>query len=373
VFTVITLQLIDYGRSPDVLSNLLTSRIKSLKNIITKRGQENVLNLLFTAPFSSDSVLQILQEKGYKAIVVDNDSMDLSKDTCLNIEQGAVKTQIIVSGITCASCVAAIEKRIVVTDGVIQDSVSVSLIPPKVELMHFKSIITPEQVANIIEEMGYTICGIESISLNFADQSQEQSADFLIGGMSCSSCVAAIEKGLQEVEMGIMEVNVSLLTHKAKVVYNPQLIGLRDIKDKIEDMGYTVSIANGNEFDLIMHNMDHKEFENLYYQMMWSLFFVIPTFFISMIIMMVLPDGNALKMWFMQNIVPGLTVSDLLLFILATPVQFGLGWRFFDGAFRSLVYAKTANVRYFHGLILDGCTGGPRYGDNVLVFSVFID
>jgi Cu+-exporting ATPase len=65
-----------------------------------------------------------------------------------------------------------------------------------------------------------------------------------------------------------------------------------------------------------------------------------------MIIMMVLPDGNVLKMWFMQDIVSGLTISDLLLFILATPVQFGLGWRFFDGAFRSLVFAKTANVRY---------------------------
>lgn len=107
--------------------------------------------------------------------------------------------------------------------------------------------------------------------------------------------------------------------------------------------------------------------------MIWSLFFVIPTFFISMIIMMVIPDGNAIKMWFMRNIVPGLTVSELLLFILATPVQFGLGWRFFDGAFRSLVYAKTANVRYFHCLILDGCIGGTRYWNYVLVFSVFID
>ena len=347
VFTVTTLKLINCKRSVHLVSNLLISRIKSLKNIISQRGQDNVLFLLFSAPFSSDSVLSILAEKGFEAIVLPSDSNDLVNDQGdILVDQGDIlKTVILVSGMSCTSCVAGIVNCLKGADGVVPDSVSVSLIPSKVELSHFK-YTSPQQIANIIEDMGYTICGIESILLNATNYPQEKIADFMIGGMSCSSCVASIENVLKQDGMGVLEVNVSLLTHRAKVVYNPQIIGVRDIKNQIEDMGFTASIVMENDFDHIVQNIDQREMKDLYYQWLWSLLFVIPTFFISMIIMMVLPDGNVLKMWFMQDIVSGLTISDLLLFILATPVQFGLGWRFFDGAFRSLVFAKTANVRY---------------------------
>ena len=58
-----------------------------------------------------------------------------------------------------------------------------------------------------------------------------------------------------------------------------------------------------------------------------GLIFAIPSFLISMVFMMI----PALEDYFMYEIIPGLDVSSLILFLLATPVQFVLGSRFYIG------------------------------------------
>ena len=345
-FHLMTLSLLDGNkRSVELVSSLLTSRIKSLKNVIVETGKENTLNLLFSAPFSEKAVISILAERGYQAVINTIDSLPLYKDQAdhrINVAN-LVKTQILISGMSCASCVSGIDNSLKNIIGVVKDSVSVSLLPPKAVLIHDSIVLSAQDVAKSIQDMGYTIGGIESISLETIDQSNQKIIKLLIQGLSCASCVSAVENGLKG-RLGILDSSVSLMAHEARVVYNPQLIGLRDIKDIIEDLGYSVSIWDENDLDLSAQNIDQKEFQSFYNRIIMSLVFVLPTFFVSMIIMMVLPDENSLRIWFMESIVPGLTISDLVLFLLATPVQFGLGWHFFNGAYRSLVYAKTANV-----------------------------
>lgn len=62
---------------------------------------------------------------------------------------------------------------------------------------------------------------------------------FQITGMTCSACSARIEKGLRKME-GVQEANVNLALEKAMVQYDPNVLKLSDIQQKVEDLGYGV-------------------------------------------------------------------------------------------------------------------------------------
>jgi len=49
---------------------------------------------------------------------------------------------------------------------------------------------------------------------------ESKTAEFAVGGMTCASCVARVEKGLKRVP-GVEHVSVNLATEKATVRANP--------------------------------------------------------------------------------------------------------------------------------------------------------
>ena len=57
---------------------------------------------------------------------------------------------------------------------------------------------------------------------------ESKQASLKIAGMTCSACVQTIEGHLKGVE-GVIEVAVSLLTNRALIRYDPEVIGLRQI------------------------------------------------------------------------------------------------------------------------------------------------
>ena len=58
-----------------------------------------------------------------------------------------------------------------------------------------------------------------------------------VGGMHCATCVSTVEKSLKKLD-GTIDVVVNLATEEAQIVYEPQKIGVNDIKSAIEDAGY---------------------------------------------------------------------------------------------------------------------------------------
>lgn len=62
---------------------------------------------------------------------------------------------------------------------------------------------------------------------------------FQITGMTCAACSARIEKGLKKME-GVKDANVNLALEKARVQYDPSVLKLSDIQQKVIDLGYGV-------------------------------------------------------------------------------------------------------------------------------------
>jgi len=64
-----------------------------------------------------------------------------------------------------------------------------------------------------------------------------QTCTMIVDGMTCSACQQTIENHLNSLD-GIKSATVSLLTHKATIKYNPKAIGIRNIIEEIEMLGF---------------------------------------------------------------------------------------------------------------------------------------
>jgi Cu+-exporting ATPase len=62
---------------------------------------------------------------------------------------------------------------------------------------------------------------------------------FAVTGMTCASCVRRIEKALQKVQ-GVSDASVNLATERAKVVYDPSVTGIEQLRAAVERAGYGV-------------------------------------------------------------------------------------------------------------------------------------
>lgn len=67
----------------------------------------------------------------------------------------------------------------------------------------------------------------------------EKQTELAITGMTCAACANRVEKGLQKMP-GVTEATVNFATEKASIVYNGEQASLKDMEQKVEQLGYGV-------------------------------------------------------------------------------------------------------------------------------------
>ena len=72
--------------------------------------------------------------------------------------------------------------------------------------------------------------------------------EFQVTGMTCAACSNRVEKGLSKLE-GVKEASVNLTLEQATVSYDADVLTLKDIENKVEDLGYGV-VTSKAEFDI---------------------------------------------------------------------------------------------------------------------------
>ncbi|KFV58568.1 Copper-transporting ATPase 2, partial [Tyto alba] len=236
-----------------------------------------------------------------------------------------------ITGMTCASCVSTIERNLQKEDGIV--SVLVALMAGKAEIKYKPEFIQPLEIAQLIQNLGFEATVIEDHA------ETEGNVELLITGMTCASCVHNIESKLMRTN-GIFYASVALATCKAHIQFDPEITGPRDIIKIIEEIGFHASVARRVPN---AHNLDHKkEIQQWRKSFLCSLLFGIPV--LILMIYMLIPNGEHHgSMVLEQNIIPGLSILNLLFFVLCTFVQFLGGWYFYVQAYKSLKH-KTANM-----------------------------
>ncbi|XP_038604066.1 copper-transporting ATPase 1 [Tachyglossus aculeatus] len=324
---------------------------------------------LLTSP---ETLREIIEDMGFDAslsemteptVVITQPSLDLpllpsgpepfSKTTTpvREKEEGATpsKCYIQVTGMTCASCVANIERNLRREEGIY--SVLVALMAGKAEVRYNPAVVQPPAIAEFIRELGFGATVMENAGEG------DGVLELTVRGMTCASCVHKIEATLMKTR-GILYSSVALATNKAHVKYDPEIVGPRDIIRTIENLGYEASLVKK---DRSASHLDHKrEIKQWRRSFLVSLFFCVPV--MGLMIYMMAMDHHLAdyhhqhrnltqeemadyqsSMFLERQILPGLSIMNLLSFLLCVPVQFFGGWHFYIQAYKALKH-KTANM-----------------------------
>lgn len=130
-----------------------------------------------------------------------------------------------ISGMTCAACVRAVEKAAGELEGVRSAAVNLSLENMIVD--YDEERVTIEDIIRAVESRGY--------GATLKEDMREVSIP--IRGMTCASCVRAVEKTIQKLD-GVAEVSVNLATETAQVKYDADKVRISSIKTAIKNAGY---------------------------------------------------------------------------------------------------------------------------------------
>ncbi|KAJ3317137.1 hypothetical protein HDU76_001326 [Blyttiomyces sp. JEL0837] len=292
-------------------------------------------------------------------------------------EQSKKRTEIAIHGMTCASCVATLENILKALPGV--ESTIVTLLPQRAIIVHDAYKVSVEEITTKVDDVGYEVLSTKSepvkspalkapvgssttlggddleaggpakddgggtTTVEIGDNVAWTTTKLSVTGMTCAACVVAIETSVKR-RAGVKDVSVSLMTHKATILHDPNLVGARDLIEMISDMGYDAALHTDVNAHEMSQKKDTEELQKYLRLTLYALTFAVPTIIVSMVIMMALPESNPVRRAFMTEILPGLTVEAFVGFLLATPVQFVIGWRFYRGAYKSLAYARAANM-----------------------------
>src|SRR5690606_24127461 len=134
-----------------------------------------------------------------------------------------------VDGMTCASCVARVEKAIRAVPGVASVNVNLATERATVDLGGKQDLVG---VIAAIEKAGYA--------------ARREALELQIEGMTCASCVARIEKGLLAVP-GVTSASVNLATERAAISYVAGAVTRAGLEDAIRATGYEVLGAAATE------------------------------------------------------------------------------------------------------------------------------
>jgi Cu+-exporting ATPase len=223
-----------------------------------------------------------------------------------SVGDSSARVDIGIHGMSCASCVSTVEGALAAVPGV-QKAV-VNLAAQRGTVHYDPNRVGPSALVKAIAGTGYTPL-VEKVTIP-------------ISGISCASCVATIERALNQAP-GVVSASVNLATNAATVEFLPPTITLQDLRRAIRDAGYEpLEVAEG------AHPGDHekaareREIRRLKTKLTVGIILTAPVIL------------GSLPGWF--SWVPKFLQNFWVLLVLTTPVQFWVGSQYYRGFWAAL-------------------------------------
>ena len=280
----------------------------------------------------AEKLAEIIEDRGFGATVVESKASKPEKKTRSGSTGRApsyATTTVAIEGMTCGACTSAVDGGFKNVEGVLR--FNISLLAERAVVTHEQSKISPEKIAEIIEDRGFG-AKILSTTFDVSDHAGSYSnAQFKIYGTMDSAAATALEEALLALP-GIKSAKLSLSTSRLSVSHQSNVTGLRAIVNAVEAAGYNALVADNDDNNAQLESLSKtREINEWRRAFKVSLSFAVPVFVIGMCLPM-LPsvDFGAIKIF------DGLYVGDIVCLILTIPVQFGIGRRFYVGGWKSL-------------------------------------
>lgn len=217
--------------------------------------------------------------------------------------QFLTQIELSIDGMTCAACAARIEKNLNKLPGV---KATVNFANEKARVNFDNSQIDAETLVSTIKKAGFEI--------------SPQSIQIQIGKMTCTACAEHVEKALKKLPGVTATVNVA--TEIAKVSFIPGQVQKENLIQAVVNAGYEASEINETS------RSEEKARRLAAYQSELRLFWISAALTLPLVLQM--------GVMFSENQENMDVLPRWLQWLLATPVQFWIGKRFYIGAWHAL-------------------------------------
>lgn len=259
-----------------------------------------------------------------------------------------------IKGMTCANCVATVERNLKKVDGVSNSAVNLS--SERATVAYDPGQTGIFDLVERIRRAGYDVA--------------EGQAEFLIKDLQDTIDAQRLEKNLAEVE-GVTKVSVNPSSAKVMLSYIPTVISQLEIRKSIKSFGFEAKIL-GETGEDVEAKAREEEIRNQRKLLIIGIIFTLPLFMLSMARdFMLIPASIGHQPWF-----------NWLMLALATPVQFYVGAQYYVGAYKSLrsgsanmdvLVAMGSSVAYFYSIpIVLGLLDGHLYFETSAVIITLI-
>jgi Cu+-exporting ATPase len=258
-----------------------------------------------------------------------------------------------ITGMYCANCVSTIERNLKKVHGVQSAAVNLASERAVVEFDSGK-VALPALIARV-ERAGYGIATGE--------------ADLIIKRLADDNDARRLEKALAKLD-GVLDANVSLASERARVKYVPTIVTQAEIRRAAATAGFE-ALELGGEVEDAEARARETEIAEQRRLLGVGLAFTTPLFLLSMAADLGLIPALAMQPWFM-----------VLLWALATPVQFYVGGQYYVGAYKSLrngsanmdvLVALGTSVAYFYSIfVVLGLVEGHAYFETAAVIITLV-
>lgn len=206
-----------------------------------------------------------------------------------------------IEGMTCAACATRIEKNLNKLSGV---EASVNFANEKAHVNYDEAQVKTDTLISAIEKAGFHIA--------------PRSVQLQLGKMTCAACAGHIEKALNKLPGVTATVNVA--TETARVIFKPGLVTTGQLIEAVVNAGY-----DAHEISELNHT-EEKARRQAAYQAELRLFWISAILTLPLVLQMgAMFSGHEMEM-----------LPNWVQWLLATPVQFWIGKRFYIGAWHAL-------------------------------------
>ncbi len=258
-----------------------------------------------------------------------------------------------ITGMTCANCVASVERNLKKLDSI--DTAVVNLASERATFDFDPAALGLDDVIARIERAGYGIATGE--------------AELIIKRLSDDNDARRLEKALNDLD-GVLEAQVAFTTEKARITYIPTIITQAELRRVVSAAGFD-SLELSGDMEDAEAKARAEEIAKQRHLLITGLIFTVPLFIFSMA-----RDFNLLPMWSHQP------WANWLMFALATPVQFYVGWQYYVGGYKALrngsanmdvLVAMGSSVAYFYSIVIMlGILSGHVYYETAAVIITLI-
>ncbi|RSH88277.1 uncharacterized protein EHS24_000811 [Apiotrichum porosum] len=296
------------------------------------------------ASLAPAELVEMIDDTGFEAEVIESHpeakAVAVADDEPALDGDALVRTTLSIEGMTCASCSSAIDRALRQLPEVTDTAIDV--LGNKGIITH-RASLSAAAIHEIIEDVGYDAAvvatvPVEPLKPTGPSKDGTRSVTVRVQGVFCNNCITQLNHHLATMPVKSFT-PLSFHNPVTTVTYVPHHpLTIRDILSGLSNVApeFDAAVARTQSLSERSQEIQRREVKLLAAHLAVAFIFAIPTFIIAIVSMVLLPMSSPFRQFWDKPVWGGANRGTVVLWALATVVQFGVGRLFYQRALNAL-------------------------------------